>query len=293
MKTENRKLTCHEVKQWNMVDYLDRQGFQPVHIRNTNAWYHSPLRHEKTASFKVNTHLNRWYDFGIGKGGNLIDFCVLYHQCSVKELLKILSGDPSFQSHNPVFFKQDEPENSIEILDMMPLQSRSLLQYLSTRKIPLKIATVYCIEVRYRVRGKQYIAIGFKNNSGGYELRSPFFKGSSAPKDITLLNGEGDDISVFEGFFDFLTHRTLYKELHCPQTNYIILNSIALFEKALPLMELFENKLLYLDRDNAGHNYSRRAQAISKQYIDASRLYKGYKDFNDWWVNGNTHRLPK
>ena len=34
---------------------------------------------------------------------------------------------------------------------------------------------------------KKHTAIGFKNNTGGYELRSENFKGSSSPKDVTLI----------------------------------------------------------------------------------------------------------
>jgi len=63
-----------EAKQIDLVDYLAALGHRPQKIRNKDYWYHSPLRDEKTASFKVNRSLNVWYDHGIGKGGNLIDF---------------------------------------------------------------------------------------------------------------------------------------------------------------------------------------------------------------------------
>ena len=35
--------------------------------------------------------------------------------------------------------------------------------------------------------GKNYFAIGFKNKSGGYEVRNRFFKGCMSPMDITHI----------------------------------------------------------------------------------------------------------
>ncbi len=69
--------SLQEVKQLDMVEYLEKLGYQPRKIRNNDFWYLSPLRDEKTASFKVNRKLNAWYDFGLGQGGNIIDFCIL------------------------------------------------------------------------------------------------------------------------------------------------------------------------------------------------------------------------
>jgi hypothetical protein len=51
--------------------------------------------------------------------------------------------------------------------------------------------------------------LGFKNDSGGYELRSEFFKGSNSPKDITAFKNRGKKVAAFEGFFDFLSFISL------------------------------------------------------------------------------------
>lgn len=59
------------VKQIRIEDYLHTLGHAPVRRQGVNLWYRSPLREEKVASFKVNTGLNCWYDFGLGKGGNV------------------------------------------------------------------------------------------------------------------------------------------------------------------------------------------------------------------------------
>jgi len=87
---ENKLFTCAEAKEIDLVDYLFSLGFKPTKIRNNDYWYLSPLRDETEASFKVNRRLNIWYDFGIGKGGNLIDFGTLYYKCSISALLEKL-----------------------------------------------------------------------------------------------------------------------------------------------------------------------------------------------------------
>ncbi|SKC18682.1 hypothetical protein SAMN05660293_05354 [Dyadobacter psychrophilus] len=58
-------LSLKQIKEIDMVDYLSALGHEPVHIRNSDHWYHSPLREESTPSFKINRSLNRWFDFGV------------------------------------------------------------------------------------------------------------------------------------------------------------------------------------------------------------------------------------
>ena len=65
-------MTIEEAKQIKLQDYLHSLSFSPVKQQGDNLWYKSPFRDESEASFKVNTKLNQWYDFGIGYGGNII-----------------------------------------------------------------------------------------------------------------------------------------------------------------------------------------------------------------------------
>ena len=65
-------MTIQDVKQIKLADYLQSLGYTPVKQQGRNLWYKSPLREETDASFKVNTELEKWYDFGIGKGGNIL-----------------------------------------------------------------------------------------------------------------------------------------------------------------------------------------------------------------------------
>ncbi|HEU4606900.1 MAG TPA: CHC2 zinc finger domain-containing protein, partial [Chitinophagaceae bacterium] len=95
-------ITCAQAKQIDLVDYLASLGYQPQKVRNGDYWYHSPLREEKTPSFKVNRKLNVWYDHGTGKGGDLVDFGTLYFNCNITDFLLRLAGQqvsPSLSFH--------------------------------------------------------------------------------------------------------------------------------------------------------------------------------------------------
>lgn len=286
MDFKRQRLSLSEVKQLDMVDYLSSLGHVPVIIRNSDYWYLSPLREEKTASLKINRRLNKWYDHGIGKGGNLIDFGILYYDCSVGELLQLLNDDFSF--HKPPFqssVNTSPSKSRMTILGSYELNSYPLLTYLNQRRISVEIARGYCREVRYEMNNKTYFGIGFGNDSGGWEIRNPYFKSSSSPKDISTFNNNADEVYVFEGFMDFLSFKTLHKNLPENSQDFVVLNSLSFFERARPVMEGYRSIRLYLDRDAAGINCTHRALSLSIKYQDESRMYKNHKDLNDWMVN--------
>ena len=282
---EQQRVSLQQAKEMDMVDYLSKLGYKPANIRNNDYWYLSPLRDEKTPSFKVNRKINRWYDHGLGKGGNLIDFAILHQNCTIGEFLQKLNDDFSF--HQPIFHQPNEliTEKKLNILHEFSISSFALLRYLEQRRIPIDIADQFCREIRYELNDKIYYGIGFKNDSGGYEIRNPYFKTSSSPKDITTIKNKAKEAVVFEGFFDFLSFIAIHKNQPATESNFVILNSVSFFEKARPFMEQHEIIRLYLDRDTTGQNYSHYALSLSSKYKDESKLYEHHKDFNDWMMN--------
>jgi hypothetical protein len=297
---ENR-ITCARAKQIDLVDYLASFGHFPAKIRNQDYWYLSPLRTEKTPSFKVNRAMNVWYDNGTGTGGDFIDFGKLYHNCFTAELLNrlpegLLRASPSaFSFHPPLDAGEKKVPDAGKILvtDVHNLSSISLLNYLRKRKIPAEIASTFCKEVTFLLYGKKHTVIGFPNNSGGYELRSENFKGSSSPKDISFFNRNEQHASIFEGFFNFLSYETfrqkqslLLPDVTFRQSNIVVLNSLSFFQKSQELIEKHLQVNLFLDRDPAGQRFTAEALARDRlKYIDRSSLYKSYKDLNDFLVS--------
>lgn len=283
MEFRKEGLSCEQARQLDMVVYLSSLGFEPVKIKGNDFWYLSPLRAEKTPSFKINRKQNAWYDHGLGKGGNIIDFAILHHNCTVDEFLRMINEPFSFQKPFVSIIKTVPiPEPKIEILGDRPLTSPELLLYLQERRIPLAIAAAYSQEIIYRFDSKKYYAIGFRNDHGGYEIRNRYFKGSSSPKGITHIKNGGTTLVVLEGFFDFLSYLTITAVMDIPTQDYLILNSLAFVEQALPLLHKYELVRLLLDNDRAGQNASLYICSQDLKFRDDSSMYRRYKDVGDF-----------
>ena len=287
-------MTIKEAKEMDLVDYLSKLGHEPASIKGPEHWYLSPLHEEKDPSFSVNRKLNQWYDFSIGKGGNLVDFGIQYHQCSVSELLQKLSGPHTAIEKHQIYAQQmkDTEKKTIEILSTHLISSYPLIRYLRSRRINEDIANRYCEEIRFKSNDKIYYALGFKNDRGGYELRNEKYKGGNSPKDVTSIHTGAKDLAVFEGFFDFLSYQTLNANQDVPDRNFLILNSTAFFEKKLPFMQEHRHVHLYLDTDKTGEKCTLQALAIDNdKFKDERGLYHPYKDLNDWLMHfGQTQR---
>jgi hypothetical protein len=283
----SKGLTLDEIRELDLVDYLASLGHQPEYTKKGfDHWYLSPFRLEGEASFKVNRNMNRWYDHGLGKGGNLIDFGLAYFGCTVRELMDKFRPGFSFQQHYPSHSTNlsmgEETEHKITILSDRDLYAHPLVNYLHERHIPLGIAKHYCREVSYQLQGRSYFGIGFKNDAGGYEIRNAFAKCSSSPKEVTKIGSGSNTLHVFEGFFDLLSFKTLYGNDDTYSGDLLILNSAAFFERARPLMAEYPVKKLWLDHDTTGVTYTKFALSLNDGFEDASALYERHKDLNDF-----------
>lgn len=284
MEMRSEKITIAKAREIDMVQYLASIGYRPVTIKGNDHWYLSPLRNENTASFKVNTRLNKWYDHGLGKGGNLIDFGILYFKNSVSEFLDLLRGAFPFQQL-PNWTSQKGAKNDPKIIieEITKLTSSALRNYFCERNIDLAVATQFCNQIHYSLDNKKYYGIGFKNDAGGWEIRNKFFKTSSTPKAIRLIKNNSDQLAIFEGFMDFLSFMSMHKNERI-NSDYLILNSLAFFQKAMPVIQTYSTKKLYLDRDDAGRKITTSILATDTTFVDNSNLYDGYKDLNEWYV---------
>ena len=256
-----------------------------------NLMYLSPLRAEKHASFKVNTELNLWYDFGIGRGGNIIDLAeLLYNSSDVSYLIhQIERNAPSSVSVSLPTAKPNAPQNSFENLQVLSITHPALIKYLGERGIDIEIARTVCKELHFDTRGKHYFGIGFPNIAGGYEIRNPFFKGGVTPKDISLFHNEESKQS-FEGFMDFLSFMMLRRKENdgLKRQDYLVLNSVSNVHKALEPLSHYENIQCFLDNDEAGRKaYQALLMDLKVPVTDSSGLYADCKDLNEFLCRQN------
>ena len=212
-------MNTNEAKRIRIEEYLHSLGYSPARQQGGSLWYKSPFRDECEPSFKVNTERNLWYDFGAGRGGNIIALAQeLYASDSLPYLLeRIAEQAPNVRPVSFSFGGQPFSKPSFRQLEVAPLSSPALLSYLRQRGINTELAKRECYEVRYQTDGKPYFAVGFPNRSGGYEIRNKLFKGCIAPKDITHIRQEQpkETCYLFEGFMDYLSFLTLRLE-RCP-----------------------------------------------------------------------------
>ena len=270
------------IKQISITDYLQQQGYAPARVQGIHYWYYSPLRNERTPSFKVNTERNQWYDFGSGEHGDIIDLVCALHRCTISEAIRLLSGAKQV-AHQEFSFGGERKisERKLEILSAQPLSNPYLLRYLAARAIPLPVASAYCSEVLFQNMNRIYYAIGFVNDALGWEIRNMYFKGCIAPKAVTTIKRGTDRLQIFEGFMDFLSWQVLNPS---STSDAIVLNSLALLPRIQEKTKGYKQVESFLDNDDAGRKSFEVLKQFYPQIIDGSVNYRTYKDLNEWLV---------
>ena len=295
------------IKRYPIVEYLERKGIKPVRSTPAYALYHSPLRAETHPSFKVDTEKNLWIDYAEGKGGSIIDLCMRLEGCTLLEAIRILGQNAPDITHVPRresvqgTSKQESIRQAvstsgvrrlIEISDTLPPH---LLKYLEEdRCINLEKAMLFLRCISYEVRGLHYQAIGFANQSGGYELRdNGIFKGTIAPKDITpIFADRAEPVCIFEGFMDFLSFFSMKEEVihHC-----LVMNSVSNVAKAIRYLndQHLTHIRAFLDNDDAGKRATNDFIRAGFKVEDMSVHYRNFKDLNEYHVHRVREQLKR
>ncbi len=289
-----------QAKQLHLKAVLARLGHEPQREEKGELWYVSPFREETVASFKLTRDGKAWYDHGAGQGGNILDFAIQYYQLpangirdALKRLDSLFASTPAqrdlYQSTVSVAAKPEPNENplTLQVDKIQPVQHPALVAYLAQRSIPLGLAQPFVQEMHYRYQEKPYFALAFQNDSGGYELRNPYFKGCYQCKDITRLPLQpSQTVAIFEGFMDFLSALAYASSVSFHQV--LVLNSSSMRERAVETIQRFELQQvqLYLDHDAAGQALTTYFQTalMDREVTNQAAFYEGYKDLNEFWV---------
>lgn len=181
--------------------------------------------------------------------------------------------------------KERTVASAFEELRVSPLKNTVLLDYLGTRGIPSDIASRECVEVHYRMYGKWYFAVGFKNRKGGLEIRNPYFKGAVSPKDITHVSHNAGDrrhssVLVFEGFMDYLSYLALKKGQAVPDC--VVLNSVTNLPKAMDILRSYGQVCCFLDNDEVGRKAVEEIRKQCGKISDKAIHYLPHKDLNEF-----------
>ena len=278
-------MNCNQFNSIKLEEVLVSLGHHPTKQNEKEAWYLNPFSTETQASFKLNKRNNVWYLHSEGIGGNNIDFMKKYLNASIKEVLAWAEQQnfSSFQHQSNSNLKQEALANNYTIIEVKDIQHPALLEYLKSRKVENQLE--FLKEIHYRMNDKNYFGIGFKNDSGGYEIRNKYSKICLGKKDVSMIKNGSENLKIFEGFFDFLSFKNIEKSLSDEKSDYIILNSVSMISKIKNLLKNYKKIELYFDNDEAGN---RAVETLKKEFenVEDDRiLYKDFKDLNDWAIS--------
>lgn len=283
------------IKQYPIVEYLERKGIKPVRRTPSYALYRSPLREETHPSFKVDTQKNLWIDYVEGRGGSIIDLCMRLESCTLSEAICRLEQNASdnitYSSRKDFVPNNSQPvmavngaRRLIEISDTLPPH---LQEYLTKERcIDMEKAIPFLKCISYEVRSRLYQAIGYANLSGGYELRDDkTFKGTIAPKDITpIFTDRAEPVCIFEGFMDFLSFLSMKEEItnHC-----LVMNSVSNVSRTIRYLndQHLTHIRAFLDNDEAGRRAVQDFIKAGFHVEDMNIHYKDFKDLNEYHVS--------
>ena len=290
------------IKRYSIVEYLERKGIKPVRKTPSYALYRSPLREETHPSCKVDTQKNLWIDYAEGRGGSIIDLCMRLDGCTLSEAICRLGQNAS--DNITYSFRKDLVSNNLQpvmaangarkMIEVSETLPPHLQEYIARgRCIDMEKATPFLKCISYEVRDRRYQAIGFANLLGGYELRDNHsFKGTIAPKDITLIFTDKQTehaidkplpVCVFEGFMDFLSFLSMKEEIasHC-----LVMNSVSNVARTVRCLNdrHLSHICAFLDNDDAGRRTVQEFVKVGFKVEDMSVHYKGFKDLNEFHV---------
>jgi Toprim-like/CHC2 zinc finger len=251
-------------------------GCQPALQRGHELVYFNPFVTERTPSFCVNVKGNVFKSFNSDHRGDAISLYRAFDPSRDFNSVVMYLVKNEFIQPTVVFdaVKFLKPTNVNTIIEVKDIQNKNLMAYLEHRCIDIDLARTFCKEVLYKNSiGRKYYGIGFKNDKGGYEIRSAGFKGCIGSKEITSVCKfkPGYNTHVFEGFMSFLSY---YQKTHNTY-NYVVLNSLSLLNRVPVTADTY----FHLDYDSAGT----RALADLKMkypFVEDVRNHEG-KDWNE------------
>ena len=295
------KYTDQEKQKLQSISIVEIMAHMGKNLYNQKGMYYSPFRDESTPSFHIDGATNRWYDFGTSEGGGLFEFVCRIAGITRGEvydwLARFRSMIPESEYEAVVEkIKKVKPARIIVDSASHKFTRHKLVEYAEARAVTRQVLERFCEEILYHIDSypdKQYYAIGFKNNDGGYVLRSSLTKKCTSSA-MTTLSPEGvitDQVSgskvlVFEGFMDFLSWLSNVQQ-DTPEYDCCILNSVSNIDKALPWITAHNNIAAFMDNDEAGRKTLQKIienvpdDAGKVCVYDMAKLYEDYNDLNE------------
>lgn len=287
-------------KQVSLASLLAQLGYQPVRKSGKELFYLSMIRDSDiNPSFCVNDRLGVWFDHGLGKGGNVIDFALAYWAplpfgAAIEKMMQAyqlpLPLTSTVQPAAPYRDPKPAPEPRYWIHAFKDLGNHPLITgYLQSRGV-WQQAQTRMKELYYYVKDdhdqkRNYFSAGWPNEKGGWEVRNASFKGSLGPKAMSFIPGtEARKLVLFEGFMDYLSWLNEHNE---DRSAILVLNSLALLPAAIARAQSYAHISVFFDHDAAGYAATEKLLTAIPWAMDLSGHYQGFNDYNEKLISAN------
>jgi hypothetical protein len=313
-------MNIKDAKNIPLDEFLEHLGQVCAKVSGGRKWYRAPWREEKTPSLVLTKDRFAWYDHGEGTGGSIIELAMRYGDLrDVSDALgyieRAVGGGYSLQ---PARMEYKPVETELPYYELIRSGNfrayigRGLskgARYLTSRSIYPDAVLPYVKDVKFNVRNdakKIFYGIGIENNSGGFEVRSDMGRGyqklSVGPKDLsffpsTVRNSQNGTLHIFEGAPDFYTYLTWNSKkinsINPAAESYLILNGTGMTAKAIKFLQAYPFKYvaIWSQYGEGGKKMEDELLAnLRDQDCVASstkEMYKGYNDFNEWYMAKN------
>ena len=281
-------MEIEDIVKKDIREYLSSLGLEPQRETPFGYMYLSPFRNENVPSFQVKKSKNKWNDYGNDKHGDIIDLVMELQGVDIKEAIHILSNGETVLL--PEYEKPTTPpKKGIEIVSKNDIHSQSLIDYVEGRGIPIDLARRHTSQIEFRfphgkAPGRIHSAVGFETDSGGYEMRSNFWKISNSPKNVKTIKGTENSFMIFEGFFDLLSAYVYFKREKFKST-IIVLNSLSFINSLVPILKDADITYLFIDHGKAANERIDMLREEEVPFEDCRHYFGECDDFNEFLVN--------
>lgn len=266
---------------------LEALGHQPEKRHGQELIYH--LSGPKPA-FAVNQQHNIWYDYHAGKGGNIIDFAIMYWKVTFREALKKL-GEHFELNELPDYGRLQCRRRHAQKLPHYRLQhtrplgqNPNITAYLQEKCI-WEASQDILTEVYYYVQDesghiKPFYAAGLQNELGHWQVSSPIFNKCLGHTAISFFQKNETQVSIFQDTISYLSWQTDH-----PQSDHsiLIVHSDDLLLSAIRKIKDFQEISVLFNRDDTGRRQSAELLQALPQATDRS-VYEGHTHYNEWLV---------
>lgn len=280
---------------------FDVWGIKPIPIRNGLYLYASPLGEERQSKLVVNPSTNTWFDPLTGQTGNTIQLVCLYLQSQsvthttmdglrwLKNMIGKQGASVDLPADMPDYKSMDK---SYAIKDVSYLSDPALIRYLELRRgIPFHMARFKLKQLllRNKQTGRNFVAIGFMNEDGGYAIRNPKVKGHVGTRAISFIRGKipkPDGVHIFKDIYDYLS-AIIYRNGKLFDEDSIILNSMDCLHDMTGYIRNYGYTYLraWFGNDEQSKPFTAWLESFCKteklRFETANDTYCGYKDLND------------